>query len=112
MQINTRKKGKVAILELSGQMTTGEGEVMLRTAMKELLESGARMFVLDLAGVPWLDSLSLGELIACNKRVRERGGVIKVVLSPKTSEILSIARVYTAFEVFEDVEAALASFAA
>jgi anti-sigma B factor antagonist len=112
MQLNTRQKGNITIVAMSGQMTAGEGELKLRDKMKELLESGVKLYVLDLTQVPWLDSLSLGELIACNKRVRERGGVIKVVLSPKTREILSIARVYTAFDVFEDVEAALASFAA
>ncbi len=110
MNIDVRKKGKVTILDLSGEMTMGDGDVKLQRKMKELLQAGERLFIFNLSGVPWMDSPSLGELIANNKRVGERGGVIKVVLSPKTKEVLIVAKVFTAFEVFEDVESALASF--
>lgn len=112
MRIDARKKGRVTILELAGEMSMGEGDLRLRQEMKALLEAGEKLFVFDLSGVPWMDSAGLGELIANNKRVRERDGVIKIVLSPKTKEVLILARVFTAFEVFPDVEAALASFAA
>lgn len=110
MAISTRKKGKVAIIDLSGRLALGGGDVELRDVFKRLVEQGETLFVLNLKDVPWMDSAAIGEIVACNKRAREKGGVVKVVLSPKAKELLTVAGIYFIFEVFDDVEAALASF--
>lgn len=110
MDIEVRKRGKVAILHMRGKLDMGQGDVVLRNTFKELLDQGERRFVLDMKEVSWMDSAGLGELIACNKRARERGGLIRLVLSPKAQEILTISRVIVVFDTYEDVESAIASF--
>lgn len=110
MNINVRKRGKVTILDMSGKLDMGHGDVALRNTFKELLDRGERLFVFNMKDVSWMDSAGLGELIACNKRARERNGVVRLVLSSKTQEILATSRVIVVFDTFDDVEGAIASF--
>ncbi len=110
MKIEVRKKGKVVILDMSGKLDMGTGDVVLRDTFKELLERDERLFVFNMKDVFWMDSAGLGELIACNKRARERGGIIRLVLSPKAHEVLTISRVIVVFDIYDDVESAIASF--
>ena len=110
MQISERKIGNVRVFALAGKLTLGDGDETLRDACRGALERGERRFIFDFGGVPYMDSAGLGELIACAKRVRERSGQIRLVLSPKTREILTIAMVLRVFDVFDTVEHAAAGF--
>lgn len=112
MEIQVRREGKVAVLALNGKLTIGEGDVLLSNQVKELLAAGSRLLVLDLSRVPYMDSAGLGEIIRANKRVRENGGTIRLVLSGKTREVLTIAAVLPVFEVYDDAASALAGFGA
>ncbi len=58
-----------------------------------------------------MDSTGLGELIACLKRVRERGGVIKL-LKPtrRVYDVLQLTRLNEVFDIFDDERNALGSF--
>ena len=67
--------------------------------------------MLDLAGVSFLDSAGLGELIACKKRTVERGGDIRLLRpTGKVRDLLEMLSVTKIFKVFDDEPAALASF--
>lgn len=109
--IEVRKKGKVNILEFSGSMKTGEGDVLLREKMTQLLGAGERLFIFDMTKVPWMDSGALAEVIVCQKHVSEQEGTIKLVLSQWVHDLFIMTRLSGVFEIFEDVEDALASFA-
>ena len=111
MTIETRKHGHLTILELHGPLTIGQGDAMLRDAVRQAIEAGDRLFVFDLLGVGWLDSGGIGELVACHKRAREKGGMIKLVMNPKGRQILMVPQVHRIFDVFDDLESALSSFA-
>lgn len=110
MKIEVRKMGKVNILDITGKMVMGEGDVMLRDRMKELIDAGETHFVLNMLAVPHLDSASIGEIVSCHKRVAERDGAIKVAIQGKVHEAFNMARLYRVFDMFPDVEAALADF--
>lgn len=110
MEIQVRREGKAAVLELHGKLTIGDGDVQLSQQIKDLLAAGSRRFVIDMSRVPYMDSAGLGEIIRANKRVRENGGAIRLVLSGKTREVLTIAAVLPVFEVYEDPASALAGF--
>ncbi|HKQ61093.1 MAG TPA: STAS domain-containing protein [Candidatus Polarisedimenticolaceae bacterium] len=111
MTIQTRKKGKITILDLNGPLTLGEGDAQLRDVLKQQLDAGETLFIFNMRDVNYLDSAGIGELVACNKRVCERHGTIKLVLNPKGRQILMVPQVHRIFDLFDDVEAALASFA-
>jgi len=109
MEISTEKYGEVTVVRVSGSFAFG-GDVQLREKFAELLKNDVRTFVLDMSNVAFIDSIGLGETVACTKRIRERGGSITLVLAEtgKTREVFTITGVDRAFEVFTSAEAALA----
>ncbi len=112
MGIEVRRKGKVDIIDCKGTLTIGSADVELRDEFKRLIESGDRMFILNMRGVSYMDSAGLGETAACCLRAAEVDGTIKLVVEPggKVAQILRITRLDRAFEIFHDEEEALASF--
>lgn len=108
--IDVRKSGKVCILDIKGEVRIGQPTVLLRQKCRELIEQGEREFVLDMLDVPWLDSSGLGEVFACFKRAREIDGVIKLVLRGKSYSLFTITQLDRVFEIFDDADAAVASF--
>ena len=110
MKIDVRKRGKVAILHVSGKMTIGEGDVMLRTQVRGLIEEGEKLFIFDMLDVPFMDSASIGEVVACSKRAGERGGSIKLAVKDRVHGLFTMTRLDKVFDIFENVEDALAAF--
>lgn len=110
MTINVRKKGKICILEVSGQFKS-DNCTALGTKCKELVEAGERLFVLNMLDVPWMDTLGMAEILVCHKRIGDVKGTLKLVVRGKAHELIIIVHLHKIMEVFEDMEAALASFA-
>jgi len=112
MEIGIRRKGKVSIVDVKGKLTVGDDHVRLRDTIKRLLDDGDRLFIVNMLGVPFMDSSGLGETAACKLRVADRDGTIKLVLVPrgKVSEIFKITGLDQSFEIFDDEGEALASF--
>ena len=112
MRIETRREWKVNILDLSGNITIGKGDVVLRDAIGELLQAGEKLFLLNMDEVGYVDSASIGEVVATFKRVSERDGTIKLVLPErgKAQKVFMMASLDRVFEIFGDEAAALASF--
>jgi anti-anti-sigma factor len=108
--IEATQRGDVCILRITGEMRIGQPTTLLRDRCREFLQQGQRQFVLDMLGVPWLDSSGLGEVFACFKRAREAQGVVKLVLQGKSYSLFTITQLDRVFEIFDDVEAAVASF--
>ncbi len=110
MKVNVRHHENVSVLDLTGRMAIPE-EVDVREAVTSLIKKGRTQILLNLKGVPWMDSTGLGELIACLKRVRERGGVIKL-LKPtrRVYDVLQLTRLNEVFDIFDDEQNALGSF--
>lgn len=110
MEIQTRVKGQVCILDLTGPLLFGDGDAQLRQRVADLLSAGERRFVFSLRAVPTIDSAGVGEIIACHKRIREQDGDVALVLSPRAHEVFVLARLNLVFPIFEDTDSAAASF--
>ena len=65
LDLKERQAGDVTILDLSGEVRIGEGSVC-RCAMpsRGLADKGKKKILLNLAGVKYMDSSGIGELIA------------------------------------------------
>ena len=112
MQINIRQSEGVTILDLSGKVTLGESVGQLRTAIHDAIAAGSKKILLDLAGVTYIDSAGLGELVSSYTTVKNAGGTLKLLkLSKKVKDLLVITKLLTVFEVSEDEKAAVDSFA-
>jgi anti-sigma B factor antagonist len=110
MQTTTRHIGDVAVLDILGRITLGEGNVMLREIVRELMEKGNAKIVLNLSGVQYVDSSGLGELIKTHTTIRHQGGQLRLVnLSKRVSDLLQITKLSAVFDIDADETTAVKS---
>ena len=111
MKSSIRDLGDIRVIELSGKITIGAGDVKLRELISQAVEDDKNNIVLDLGGVTAIDSSGIGEMVACYTTVTKRGGQLKLMhLSPKITDILQVTQLITVFDVFDDEREALGSF--
>ncbi len=110
MNIATRPNADATILDLSGKITIGVGDVELRSAVREALDTGARKIVLNLAKVTAIDSAGVGELVSSYTAATGRGAKLALVnLPPKVMDILVITQLITVFDLYDTEDEAVAS---
>ena len=111
MKTSTRQVDGVTIVDLSGRITLGEGSVVLRDLVRELLGKGNKRILLNLGEVTYIDSSGIGELVSAFTSVRNGGGELKLLnLTKKVHDLLQITKLYTVFDVKDDEAQAIASF--
>jgi anti-sigma B factor antagonist len=112
MQIEERSAGDVTILELKGKMTLGEGDELLKDKINSLVHQGRHKIVLNLEGVPYLDSAGLGEIVRTYTTISRQGGSMKLLnLTKRISDLLAITKLLTVFETYDNEADAVRSFA-
>ena len=111
MKTTVRTVGEVSVVDLSGKITIGEGDVILRDKVQEILDAGHKQVVLNLEKVSYMDSAGIGELVAVFKRAREKGGTVKLLRpSGKVEDLLQLTKLWEVFEIFSEESQAVASF--
>jgi anti-sigma B factor antagonist len=101
----------VAVVDLSGRITLGEGSAMLRELVRDLLNKGQARIVLNLGDVSYIDSSGIGELVSGFTTVKNHGGELKLLnLTKKVHDLLQITKLYTVFDVHSDEQSVLSSF--
>jgi anti-sigma B factor antagonist len=111
MKASTRQVDGVTIVDLSGRITLGEGSVVLRDTVKDLLGKGQKKILLNLGDVSYIDSSGIGELVSAFTSVRNQGGELKLLhLTKKVHDLLQITKLYTVFDVKDDEAAAITAF--
>jgi len=111
MKASTRQVDGVTIVDLSGRITLGEGSVVLRDTIKDLLGKGQKKILLNLGDVSYIDSSGIGELVSAFTSVRNQGGELKLLnLTKKVHDLLQITKLYTVFDVKDDEAAAIGAF--
>jgi anti-sigma B factor antagonist len=111
LDVKERQAGDVTILDLRGEVRIGEGSIALRDAIRNLAESGKTKLLLNLAGVSYIDSSGIGELIANYTTVSRQGGQLKLLkLTDRVQNLLVITKLLTVFDAYEDEAEALKSF--
>jgi anti-sigma B factor antagonist len=110
MQTNTRQIGDVVVVDISGRITLGEGNVVLREVVRELAEKGNRKIVLNLGEVHYVDSSGIGELVKTHTTMRNQGGKLRLVnLNKRIDDLLQMTRLAGVFDIERDEASALAS---
>ncbi|MBK6796774.1 MAG: STAS domain-containing protein [Acidobacteria bacterium] len=111
MTITERKSGDVTVLDVEGKILLGEGDVQLKRKIDELIERKDTKVVLNLENVPYMDSGGLGEIVRSYTTVKRAGGDLKLLHATKRiSDLLTITKLITVFEIFEDEASAAGSF--
>jgi anti-sigma B factor antagonist len=113
MQIEERKVGDVVVLDLKGKITLGEGDELLKDKINSLVNQGYTKLLLNLEGVPYIDSAGLGEIVRTYTTVSRQGGSLKLLnLTKRITDLLAITKLLTVFETFDSESDALKSFSA
>src|SRR4030095_17190372 len=108
LNIKERQVGDVAILDLSGKITIGEGSVQLREAVRKLLDEGKKKVLLNLGDVSYVDSSGIGELVSSYTTTNNQGGQLKLLnLTKKIQDLLMITKLLTVFETHDNEEKAV-----
>ena len=111
MQIEEREAGNVVILDLAGKLTIGEGDELLKDKINSILHQGHKNLLLNLAEVPYVDSAGLGQMVSTLHTVNRQGGKLKLLnLTRRIEDLLSITKLLTVFDAFDNEQEALDSF--
>ena len=110
MQTTTRNIDDITVLDISGRITLGEGNVMLREIVRELLEKGSKKIVLNLREVQYVDSSGVGELVKTHTTVGNRDGQLRLInLNKRVNDLLQMTRLSTVFDIARDEASAIES---
>ena len=111
MKLSTRQVDGVTIVDCSGRITLGEGSVMMRDTVRDLLAKGNKKIILNLGEVNYIDSSGIGELVSAFTSAKKQGGELKLLnLTKRIHDLLQITKLYTVFDVQEDEALAVKSF--
>ena len=112
MQIEERAVGDVMLLDLKGRLTLGEGDELLKDKINSLVLDGHKKLVLNMADVPYIDSAGLGEIVRTYTTISRQGGSMKLLnLTKRITDLLSITKLLTVFETYDNEADAVRSFA-
>jgi anti-sigma B factor antagonist len=110
MQTAIRHVGGVTVVDITGRITVGEGNVILREIVLDLTGKGKKAIVLNLDGVHYMDSSGVGELVKAHTTVRNQGGQMKLAnLSKRVHDLLHLTRLSTVFDIHKDEKSAITS---
>ena len=118
MGCTTRQSDDVTILDLTGRLSLGEAVafgpgsgLILSETVKELAKKGKKNILLNLAGITYVDSSGVGQLVGAMTSARNQAVSLKL-LRPNTQvlNLLKMSKLDTVFDIFEDEAAAVASF--
>ena len=110
-QVSTRELDRIIVVDAVGRLTLSDSRTRLRDLIHVLSGNGHKKFLLNLAGVDFMDSDGMGELVRCYSVVRQRGGEMKLVqVNKKVQDLLQITRLNTLFEIYSEEQVALQAF--
>ena len=106
LNIASTSVGDVAVLECDGRLVLGD--LPLIETVRTLVEAGAKDVLLDLTGVGYMDSSGIGSLVSAYTFTRNSGGnLVLAGLTKKVRDLLTITKLISVFEVFDNRQAAL-----
>ena len=111
LNIKQRQAGDVAILDLDGEVRIGDSASSLRGAIRGLIAGGNQKILLNLAGVKYIDSSGIGELVSSYTAINKDGGQLKLLsLTQKLQDLLTITKLLTVFDAYDEEPEALSNF--
>jgi anti-sigma B factor antagonist len=104
--------GDVFVLHLQGPITLGQGTERFRNLILSALDNGKKNILINMSEVFYIDSSGLGELVAAYTTATRRGGRLKLMkLTQRVQDVVQLTKVYRVFEVYNDEDTAVRSFA-
>lgn len=108
LNIKERQVGDAVILDLEGNIIMGGGSAHLRDQIRGLIQRGKEKIVLNLAGVKYIDSSGVGELISSSVALTRVKGHLRLLNpSEKVKQVMVLSSLLSVFEVYDDESEAL-----
>lgn len=107
LNISAQPMGDHIVLVVHGELDV-YNHARFREKLVEQSAAGRHTLVLDMSGVPFIDSSALGVLVGAFKRARIKSGCV-CLLNPsdRLRRTLAITGLSKVFRVFDDLQAAL-----
>ncbi|MFN0085416.1 MAG: STAS domain-containing protein [Blastocatellia bacterium] len=113
MQIRESRLGRITILHIQGQAILSAAPERLSQCVRDHLEAGDRLFVLNLAECSKMDSTGLGELVKAQRLIADCEGVLKFArVPPALRSLFIVTNLTELIESFDTEQAAINSFGA
>ena len=110
-QIERRCVGDVTVLDLTGRLIFGDETQMLGHEIRELSEADQKKVLLNMAGLDFIDSCGIGEVISSFTSLKKTGGVLKLCNAmERVDEVLGLVKLPQIIELHPSEEAALHSY--
>ena len=108
MEIQEGRSGDVLVVAPRGRVdSTTSGD--LETRLLDVLGSGQRRLVLDLAGIEYISSAGLRVLLVVAKKLKTaQGDLVLCALTPAVRQVFELAGFLSIFQLEDSREAALA----
>ena len=111
LYLNERRVDDVTILDLKGRERIRGATIALHESIRCLAGEGKVQVLLDLAWVKHIDSGGLGELVSSHVTLDQKGGALKLMhMTESVCELMTITKLVTILDVYNDEPEALASF--
>ncbi len=112
MAFKARRVGGATVVQADARLIVGSRQTLKRLVL-DRLEGGERRFVVDFARTGHIDSSGLGALIGLARRVRERGGELRLAaLNEDLQRLFALTELHGLFEIRGSVDEALADWGA
>jgi len=113
MSIKTRTifEGKVAIIDVRGDLIGDDDTDAFRAAVADFIEQGNKCMVINMQKVNYMNSSGVGAIIAAHTSYSRNGGEIKLAgISNNVQNLLAVTRLIDIFDVFDNCDEAINSF--
>lgn len=108
MRIEIRFNNDVAVMNLTGKFIAGSDGPFLRQKVKDLIDAGSRMLVVNFTGVPYIDSTGLGFLAGCRVTTQNAGtNMVLAGVNEHVKAILDRVQLSQFFVIAKDEAAAV-----
>src|SRR5229473_2104363 len=104
IEINVREEAGICIFDVHGRLTIGDSSDQLTAALNSVLEGGAHKIVIDLNGVPQIDSSGISTLVRMSVSLSRDGGSLHLVCLPgRVLDALTVTRLVEAIPTFDSL---------
>jgi anti-sigma B factor antagonist len=110
-QFTVRHAGEITIFDITGRMVAGNEGQKLHTALIEAFDEGHHFLLLNCAGLAFVDSSGVGDLVSSLAEIASRGGAARLLGPAKgLADMLSRTRLDSLIDIYPDEATAIASF--
>ncbi|MCK5458138.1 MAG: STAS domain-containing protein [Melioribacteraceae bacterium] len=111
MKYNTSEVYNAAVISFKGKLRGGPDAQNFQDQVGNYLEGGKKNIIIDMEDVKFVDSSGIGSIVRAFSTVKDAGGKLVLTgVSNKISGLLSITKLNSVFDQYQNIEEASKSF--